>query len=109
MKSCSKGVAASCHAASITSESYAFFIRISNRANSITSKLPGYWFFVSNFFIRIGKRAFFITSVPVYWFFIFTFVLDMFQLELFVLAVLGSYMVALLGDRNGILHLGIDA
>lgn len=109
MKSCSKGGAASLDAASITSELYAFFIRISNRANSITSKLPGYWFFIFRFVIRIGKRAFFITSVPVYWFFIFTFILDMFQFELFVLAVFGSYLFALLGDRNGILHLGIDA
>ena len=108
MKSHSKGVAARCHA-SITSKLRAFFIRISNRANSITSKLPGYWFFFFRFVVQIGKRAFFITSVPVYWFFIFTFVLDMFPVELYMLAVFSSYLFALLGDRNGILHLGMDA
>ncbi len=70
--------------------------------------LPDYWFFLLHLFIRIGKRAFFIASIPVYWLFIFTFILDIFTVQLFFLAVLGSYLTALLGDRGGILHLGAD-
>ncbi len=102
----SKGATASIHAKTITSR--AFFIRISSRANSITSTLPDYWFFLFRFSVRAGKRAFFITSVPLYWFFVFTFILDTFTVQLFFLAVLGSYFAALLGDRNGILHFGIN-
>ncbi len=99
----SKGATALSHAAIITS--CAFFIRISNRANSITSNLPDYWFFLSHPLIRAGKKVFFVASVPFYWFFIFTFILDIFTVQLFLLAVLCSYLAALCGDRNGILHL----
>lgn len=103
---CSKGATALHDATTITSR--AFFIRISNRANSITSNLPDYWFFLFPIFAHVSKKIIFIASIPVYWFLVFTFILDIFTVQLFFLAVLGSYLAALLGDRRGILYLGTD-
>jgi len=51
---------------------------------------------LSSFFVRAGRRAIFITSVPVYWFLVFRHVLGYFDMSMFVFVVGLSYVISTL-------------